>query len=69
VRAWQTAGELVCEIRSQGMNTDPLAGRRPPARDDPGGHGLWLVHQVCDLVETRTAPAGTTFRLHMRLPG
>jgi anti-sigma regulatory factor (Ser/Thr protein kinase) len=72
VRAWQAAGELVCEIRDQGMITDPLAGRRPPARDDTGGHGLWLVNQVCDLVETRTSPAGTVFRLHMRsmcLPG
>jgi hypothetical protein len=32
-----------------------------------GGHGLWLVHQVCDLVEIRSGDAGTTIRLHMNL--
>jgi hypothetical protein len=32
-----------------------------------GGYGLWLVNQVCDLVQARTGRAGTTIRLHMRL--
>jgi hypothetical protein len=26
-----------------------------------------IVHQVCDLVELRSGPAGTAIRLHMRL--
>jgi hypothetical protein len=30
-------------------------------------YGLWLVNQVCDLVQARTGRAGTTIRLHMRL--
>jgi anti-sigma regulatory factor (Ser/Thr protein kinase) len=30
------------------------------------GHGLWVVHQVCDLVEQRTSPHGTVLRLHVR---
>jgi hypothetical protein len=34
-----------------------------------GGNGLWLVNQVCDLVQARTGQAGTTIRLHMRLNG
>jgi len=25
------------------------------------------VHQLCDLVEIRTGPAGTTIRVHLRL--
>ena len=63
---WQAPGELLCEIADQGWIADPLAGRlRPP--DDGRGHGLWLVHQVCDLVELRTGPAGSTIRVHMRL--
>lgn len=69
LRVWRAAGELVCDISDEGWIADPLAGRRRPAPDEPGGHGLWLVHQVCDLVETRTGPAGTTIRLHMSLPG
>ena len=32
-----------------------------------GGKGLWLVNQLCDLVQARTSHAGTVARLHMRL--
>jgi anti-sigma regulatory factor (Ser/Thr protein kinase) len=66
-RLWRTRNELVCEVHDRGCITDPLAGRRTPAGDRPGGHGLWLVNQVCDLVELRTSAAGTSIRLHMRL--
>jgi anti-sigma regulatory factor (Ser/Thr protein kinase) len=38
-----------------------------PADDLPGGQGLWLVNQVCDLVEVRSSPDGTTICLHMSL--
>ncbi len=63
---WRTPGALVCEVSDQGWIGDPLAGRQQP-RQDGHGHGLWLVHQVCDLVELRTGPGGSTIRLHMRL--
>ena len=33
-----------------------------------GGHGLWIVNQVCDEVEIRSDETGTTIRLHMDLP-
>ena len=29
-----------------------------------GGLGLWMVNQLCDLVEIRTSAAGTTIRVH-----
>jgi len=63
---WHTGEELICQVRDQGWISDPLAGRwrRPP---DGPGHGLWVVNQVCDLVEIRTSQAaGTIIRLHMR---
>ncbi|HEY7431330.1 MAG TPA: sensor histidine kinase [Streptosporangiaceae bacterium] len=68
VRAWCTAAELICQVDDPGHIQDPLAGsrRRPP--DASGGHGLWLVNKICDLVERRTGPSGTTTRLHMRRP-
>ena len=44
----------------------PLAGRRRPA-DATGGHGLWIVYQVCDLVELTSDANGTTVRMHMAL--
>ncbi len=67
---WQTPTELICQIHDQGWITDPLAGRRNNPFDRPGGHGLWVVNQLCDLVQTRTSRSGgTTTRLHMALPG
>ncbi len=67
VRLWQTAEDLVCEIADHGWIQDPLAGRVQPDSDGHGGYGLWVVNQVCDLVETRTGPAGTTTRCHISL--
>ena len=64
---WQDRGEIICEIHDDGTITDPLAGRRTPAPDAAGGHGLWLVHQVCDLVELRSDDTGTTVRIHMAI--
>lgn len=63
---WHTGEEIICQARDQGWIADPLAGRwrRPP---EGSGHGLWVVNQVCDLVEIRTSQAaGTNIRLHMR---
>jgi anti-sigma regulatory factor (Ser/Thr protein kinase) len=64
---WHDKDEIVCEVHDGGMITDPLAGRRRPAPDALGGHGLWLVHQVCDLVELRSDVNGTTIRMHMAI--
>lgn len=65
---WHDDAEIVCQTDDRGQITDPLAGR---VRHGPGrrGHGLYLVNHVCDLVEVRTGTAGTSIRLHMRLPG
>lgn len=67
VRIWVTAREILCQFDDSGHITDPLAGYGRPAHDEPGGQGLWLVNQVCDLAEMRTSPRGTTIRLHMSL--
>ena len=64
---WRQPGELVCEIQDEGTITDPLAGQRRPGPDATGGHGLWLVYQVCDLVELRSDQTGTTIRMHMKI--
>jgi anti-sigma regulatory factor (Ser/Thr protein kinase) len=67
LHVWHTHEEVLCQVQDQGWIDDPLAGRR---RRQPieSGHGLWVVNQVCDLVEVRTGEAGTTIRLHMSLP-
>ena len=64
---WHDANEVVCEIHDAGTITDPNAGHRKPAPGASGGHGLWLVRQVCDLVELTSDADGTTVRMHMAL--
>jgi anti-sigma regulatory factor (Ser/Thr protein kinase) len=64
---WHDAEEIVCEIRDGGRISDPLVGTRRPPPDASGGHGLWLVRQVCDLVELTSDADGTTVRMHMTL--
>jgi anti-sigma regulatory factor (Ser/Thr protein kinase) len=65
---WATGSEIICQVNDTGHIADPLAGRlRPDPAKASGGHGLWVVQQVCDLVEIRTSPAGTAIRLHMHL--
>jgi anti-sigma regulatory factor (Ser/Thr protein kinase) len=66
LQVWHDAAEILCQVQDHGWISDPLAGRvkRPP---DGRGHGLFLVNQVCDLVELRTGQAGTTMRMHMSL--
>ena len=62
---WETAAEVLCQLADRGHIIDPLAGRRHPDGDQAGGQGLWVVNQVCDLVEIRTSRSGTTTRLHV----
>ncbi len=65
VRVWTTPEAVVCQLEDPGHITDPLAGRHAPRPSANGGLGLWIVNQLCDLVELRTSAGGTTIRLHM----
>ncbi|MGH3250003.1 MAG: ATP-binding protein [Trebonia sp.] len=64
---WHDEDEVVCEVHDEGTITDPFAGTSKPAPGASGGHGLWLVRQVCDLVELTSDANGTTVRMHMAL--
>jgi anti-sigma regulatory factor (Ser/Thr protein kinase) len=66
VSVWRTESEISCQVTDAGQIRDPLVGRRRPP--DVTGLGLWVVHQVCDLVELRSGQGGTAVRMHMRLP-
>ena len=52
-------------MRDEGIITDPRVGRHKPPADATNGHGLWLVHHVCDRVELHSDENGTIVRLHM----
>lgn len=62
---WTDDGAIVCEVEDVGVITDPLAGRRPPG-PDLEAPGLWLVNQLCDLVQIRSGPEGTRIRIRVR---
>ena len=58
------ADALVCEVTDVGIVADPLTGRFAPDTEEPDGRGLWMVNQLCDLVQLRSSAAGTTVRVH-----
>jgi anti-sigma regulatory factor (Ser/Thr protein kinase) len=66
LRLWATERRVTCEVSDSGTAVDNFLGF---LRADPGagkGHGLWIARQICDLLEMRTGPSGTTVRLHIR---
>ena len=67
MRLWREEETLVCEVRDNGRIDEPLAGRQLPELGRDGGWGLWLVNQLCDLVQIRSFEHGTAVRLHMRI--
>lgn len=66
-RFWTEPGAFVTEIADAGQVDDPLVGRAKPPLGDEGGRGLWMVHQMCDLVQLRTSPRGTVVRISMNV--
>jgi anti-sigma regulatory factor (Ser/Thr protein kinase) len=67
VQVWRTSEEIIGQVADTGQIADPLARHRARSDELVGGNGLWVVNQVCDLVQARTGQAGTTIRVHMRL--
>jgi anti-sigma regulatory factor (Ser/Thr protein kinase) len=65
-RIWHDGDEVISEVSSHSTISDVMAGRRRPAADALEGRGLWLINQLCDLVELRSGTAGTTLRMHVR---
>ncbi|MEU4797581.1 sensor histidine kinase [Streptomyces sp. NPDC023327] len=69
LRTWVQDSTFLSEFRDAGYISDVMAGRTRPDANQIGGRGLWLAHQLCDLVEIRSTPdQGTTIRLHMDVP-
>jgi hypothetical protein len=68
-RFWVDAAtrEVICDLCDTGQIAEPLAGRMAPSPLSRHGWGLWMVNQVCDLVETRSGGWGTNVRIHMGL--
>jgi anti-sigma regulatory factor (Ser/Thr protein kinase) len=63
---WRAGDRFICEVQDRGVVSDPLAGRVRPRVDQIGGRGLWLMHQLCDLVQMRVLADLQAIRLHMQ---
>jgi anti-sigma regulatory factor (Ser/Thr protein kinase) len=63
IAMWREPDAVIVEFSCAGRLTDALAGRRRPDPLGEGGMGLYLVQQLCDLVQIRTGRAGTTVRV------
>jgi anti-sigma regulatory factor (Ser/Thr protein kinase) len=64
---WREGDTLLCEVTDRGTFDRPLAGRVRPSVSQPGGRGLWLVNQICDLVQLRLLRDATVVRVHQHL--
>ena len=67
LRVWRHDDTVLCEVRDEGEMVaplPPLAGWELPLPGAPGGRGLWMANQLCDLVQIRSGREGTTVRLH-----
>jgi anti-sigma regulatory factor (Ser/Thr protein kinase) len=69
LRVWREGEALICEVRDRGVVDDPLVGRHRPSLARAGGWGVYIAHQICDLVQLRSDRHGTVVRLHMRAGG
>ncbi|RAJ38387.1 histidine kinase-like protein [Kitasatospora sp. SolWspMP-SS2h] len=57
---------VVCDVTSPSRGSvDWYLGYLPPDPRQPRGHALWVVRQLCDLVEIDSGPELTTVRLHL----
>jgi hypothetical protein len=68
LQMWTDGPWLICEVANRDGLADPFIGTRSPASDETTGRGLWIVNQLCDLVELRTSPSGTAVRLRFARP-
>ena len=65
LRAWFDRGRLVCEVADSGRIDAPMTGRVRPPAGGLHGYGLWMVNQLCDLVQVRANDAGSVVRMQV----
>ena len=63
VAMWLDGTAAIVQFTDSGTITDPLTGRFSPSLEQEGGRGVYLVNQLCDLVQIRSSDRGTTVRV------
>ncbi len=64
LRAWTEPDAFVVEVSDRGVISDLLIGRGLALDAAESGRGVWIVNQLCDLVQMRSLETGTVVRLH-----
>jgi anti-sigma regulatory factor (Ser/Thr protein kinase) len=66
LRIWREVDALVLEVSDSGrFILAHLAGRLAPASTAVRGRGLWMITQLCDLVQIRSDFTGTVIRMRV----
>lgn len=64
LHAWSEPGAFIVQVSDSGRISDPLVGRDLAFDVAESGRGIWIVNQLCDLVQLRSLETGTVARLH-----
>lgn len=64
LRTWSERGAFAVQVDDEGVIDDPLVGRDLLHDFAENGRGIWMANQLCDLVQVRSGPSGTTVRLY-----
>jgi anti-sigma regulatory factor (Ser/Thr protein kinase) len=67
LRIWREGDMLLCEVSDQGRMQQRSVSLAPPDPTQISGRGLWIVSQLCDLVQIRSSHGRSVVRVHMRL--
>jgi anti-sigma regulatory factor (Ser/Thr protein kinase) len=67
LRIWREGDMLLCDVLDQGHISLPSVCPIAPEPTQITGRGLWIVGQLCDLVQIHTSHRGSVVRVHMRL--
>ena len=65
IQLWQDGTAVLCEITDPAVIDNPMTGRSGTG----GGRrdrSIRLANELCDLVQVRSCPGGTTIRIHTR---
>lgn len=68
LRMWRAGGEVVADVVCfEGRFDDVMLGYLAPPAMAQSGRGMWMIRQLCDWVEIRPRPRGSTVRMHLRV--
>ena len=72
IRLWHEDAAVLCEVTDPTVIDDPMTGRSATpttgSRTDRRDRAIRLANELCDLVQVRSGPDGTTVRIHPLVP-